>query len=51
MPSFAGRKALLTTIAYVGSNPVRAQMAHSPETSVHTSIKARIEHIKKIEKT
>ena len=35
-------KALLTAMAYVDLNPVRANMARTPETSTHTSISARL---------
>jgi REP element-mobilizing transposase RayT len=38
-------EALLTTCAYIELNPVAAGIAQLPETSEHTSIKQRVEHV------
>jgi hypothetical protein len=43
--------ALLATCAYIDLNPVAAGVAAVPESSAHTSIKARIEHVKQLGRT
>src|SRR6202453_323175 len=37
--------ALLATCAYIDLNPVAAGIASTPETSAHTSIKERVDHV------
>ena len=44
-------KALLSCMAYVDLNPVRATMAQAPEQSDHTSITRRVAHLKDESKT
>ena len=38
-------EALLAIGAYIDLNPVAAEIAEAPETSKHTSIKIRVEHV------
>jgi hypothetical protein len=38
-------EALLAASVYIDLNPVAAQVANTPETSEHTSIKKRLEHV------
>lgn len=40
-------EALLATCAYIDLNPVAAGIAGSPEKSEHTSIKQRVEHVRR----
>ncbi len=40
-------QALLSCIAYVDLNPVRAAMATTPEDSDHTSVQTRVQHWQK----
>jgi REP element-mobilizing transposase RayT len=39
-------QALLATCVYIDLNPVAAGIANVPEASAHTSIKARVDHVK-----
>ena len=39
-------ESLLATCAYIDLNPVAAGIVKVPETSPHTSIKTRVEHVK-----
>ena len=43
--------ALLATSTYIDLNPVAAKVAEVPETSKHTSVKRRVDHIKAEDKT
>ena len=43
--------ALLATSTYIDLNPVAAKIAEVPETSEHTSVKQRVDHIKARDKT
>jgi hypothetical protein len=38
-------EALLATSVYIDLNPIAAKIADTPETSDHTSIKQRLEHV------
>jgi hypothetical protein len=38
-------EALLATYVYIDQNPVAAEVAETPETSEHTSIKQRLDHV------
>ena len=39
-------ESLLTVCAYIDLNPVAAGIAPTPEESLHTSVKARVDHVK-----
>jgi hypothetical protein len=39
-------ESLLATCAYIDLNPVAARIAEAPETSQHTSVKERVDHVK-----
>jgi hypothetical protein len=44
-------EALLATCAYIDLNPVAAGLAQAPETSAHTSVKQRVDHVESLGRT
>jgi REP element-mobilizing transposase RayT len=44
-------EALLSVCAYIDLNPVAAGIAKAPEQSEHTSVKARVDHVKQLGRT
>ena len=46
-PGVVGDEALLATCAYIDLNPIAAGTAETPESSAHTSVRQRVQHVRR----